>query len=120
MSLQQTNARPISNKQQLDLSTQPNLLKSPAPIQGETVKIEVSADQAEWSETFDVEVSKYPNKKSKYRPVLIKARYLLAKKFSEEMKVKYPPENGWKHRVIKRTYAKIAVTTLVKTEILKP
>lgn len=124
MSLQQTNAQPISNKQQLDLSTKEpnanNISQTTQQISGETVKLEVSADQAKWSELYDVEVSRYPNKKSHYVKRVSRVRYVLARQVLKEVQSQYPTDHGWKHRIKKHTFAEISVTTLVKTEILKP
>lgn len=124
MSLQQTNARPISNKQQLNLSTkEPNAKtgsQTTQQISGETVKLEVSADQAKWSELYDVEVSWYPTKKSHYKCCHTGLRYVEARKRTQALQQLFPKDLGWKHRVVKKTFAEIAVTTLVKTEILKP
>lgn len=124
MSLQSTNVQPISNKQQLNLSTKEpnakNISQTTQQISGETVKLEVSADQAKWSELYDVEVSWYPTKKSSYKRCHTGLRYVEARKRTQALQQLFPKDLGWKHRVIKKTFAEISVTTLVKTEIFKP
>lgn len=134
MSLQQTNARPISNKQQLDLSTKEDHIPKTSSnistgsisshpqnmISGETVKLEVSADQAKWHTRWELQVSKYPNAKSGYESIILTSRYTEARAELKKSMVQKSTANGWKYRLKKFTFAEISVTTLVKTEILKP
>lgn len=106
----------------LSTSAQTNLFnenQEPKVQKPETVKIEVSADDADWSTQFILERSKYPKKKSHYIPFQTTGRYSAVRVLLREAKKLRPEGDGWKYRVIRKTYAKIEVTQLVKVEVLK-
>lgn len=94
-------------------------MNSPSP---RTVDKHKSFHLVETGARYNIEVSRRPDSKSGYKTHISDIfDYGRVGMWVNDAKKKFPPNKGWRHRVVKQTYNVITTTetVIVKSEVLK-